>query len=737
MIGRTIIFCYINPMSQTTIKICDKIILISFYFLFIIVPLILTPWNYELFEYNKMMVVYGLTIIIMASWLVKMVSQKELKISRTPFDLPILAFLASQILSTIFSLDRHISLWGYYSRFHGGLLSTISYVFLYYAFVSNVSLSHLGNLIKVTLGTASLVAFYGILEHFGIDKNLWVQDVQNRVFSTLGQPNWLAAYVAVLIPITLGVGLQTIDDRKLRIDKKNLSSLSILIIIFAFYLVLLYTKSRSGLLGFWIANIIFWGIILFICHSERVKRVEESLSTVSRVKDPSTSVGMTLILLLISNLSFLLISFLIGGSGLGPLEKFSFPQLYQNLTRTSPTTPTSLKPSGLSALESGVTESGNIRKIVWQGAWDIFKNNPLFGTGVETFAFSYYKYRPVAHNQTSEWDFLYNKAHNEFLNYLATTGIVGFGSWMWFIFAYIWWVAKTFFKDNKINFLLIGLFAGWTSILITDFFGFSVVIVALLFFLIPAISFVLSEKEQTKAWLIFRLSFSRRVQIGFVSLIGLINLIGLISLLQIWRADTFFASGYKLNRAGQVTVAYEKLARALELNPNEPFYHDEFSYSLATLAQAAYEQKEATLSSIFSQQAVAESDSAIKAEPNNLNFYKTRTRVFYALSRLDPKYNTDALEAIYNAAKLAPTEPKIHYNLAILYGRMGQIDLAIKTLRETIKLKPDYRDPYFALALILKDQNNQEEAKQNLEFILKNLNPQDLEVKNKLEEWEK
>jgi putative inorganic carbon (hco3(-)) transporter len=60
-----------------------------------------------------------------------------------------------------------------------------------------------------------------------------------------------------------------------------------------------------------------------------------------------------------------------------------------------------------------------------KGAWELTKKYPLFGSGVETFAYSYYNVRPVEHNLVTEWDFLYNKAHNEFLNYAATTGFVG------------------------------------------------------------------------------------------------------------------------------------------------------------------------------------------------------------------------------------------------------------------------------------------------------------------------
>ncbi len=181
-------------------KLLNKIIASAFYSLFIIVPLILTPYNYELFEFNKMLTVYFLTIIISAAWISKMIIQKKILFSKTPFDIPLLLFLLSQILSTIFSLDRHTSVWGYYSRFHGGLLSTISYIILYYAFISNqISVK---KSLKVILSTAVIVSLYGIAEHFGIDKHVWVQDVQSRIFSTLGQPNWLAAYLIALVPLS-------------------------------------------------------------------------------------------------------------------------------------------------------------------------------------------------------------------------------------------------------------------------------------------------------------------------------------------------------------------------------------------------------------------------------------------------------------------------------------------------------------------------------------------------------
>ncbi|KKP99309.1 MAG: O-antigen polymerase, partial [Candidatus Levybacteria bacterium GW2011_GWB1_36_18] len=104
----------------------------------------------------------------------------------------------------------------------------------------------------------------------------------------------------------------------------------------------------------------------------------------------------------------------------------------------------------------GGTDSGKIRLIVWRGAIDVWKNNPIFGTGVETFAYAYYKYRPIEHNLTSEWNFLYNKAHNEYLNYLATTGVFGLLSYLSFIAFFLFIFLATIFKTkNKLSAVLL------------------------------------------------------------------------------------------------------------------------------------------------------------------------------------------------------------------------------------------------------------------------------------------
>src|ERR1700691_1782391 len=122
------------------ISYCNKIIEYSFYALFFLVPLVFAGNTSELFELNKMWLTFGLTVVVGTAWATKMVVEKKISVKRTQIDILLLSFLASQIISSIFSLDQHVSWWGYYSRFNGGLLSTICYMILYYALVTNLEI---------------------------------------------------------------------------------------------------------------------------------------------------------------------------------------------------------------------------------------------------------------------------------------------------------------------------------------------------------------------------------------------------------------------------------------------------------------------------------------------------------------------------------------------------------------------------------------------------------------------
>ena len=626
--------------------------------LFFLIPLVFYPKSSEVFEFNKIILLYSGTIGITSIWAIKMIVQKKIIFRRTILDIPLVIFLMSQAISTLVSIDPHTSIFGYYSRFNGGLLSTAAYCLLYWAFVSNISLREARKVICLALFSGLIVSIYGILEHTGrspscllinrqFNAACWVQDVQERVFATLGQPNWLAAYLVALSPLAWAQTLKT--------KRWLFYSLA-----FLFFATLLFTKSRSGLLGFVAADLVFWALIFWKHKKKYLKNF------------------------IILNSLFLILIVIFG---------IPWTTIQSNKAQEP-------------ALESGGTESGQIRKIVWRGAIDIWKAHPLFGTGVETFAYSYYQFRPQEHNLVSEWDFLYNKAHNEYLNYLATTGIIGLVAYLVLIVFSILQITnyqlpisnqfpnleiKKFIKllkTGKWKLENIALLAGYSSILVTNFFGFSVVPISLLFFLYPALAVAQDQKSKPKSPNLRNLSASQKAQIAIV--LGIL-LYALSLTLNYWRADFAYSEGKAASKNLEVQTAVIKLNEAIERSPAEALYHNELAETYGLIAAAFFEEKEATFSARYATAAIEESNTAFRLSPRNINIRKSRANLFSELSIIDETLLLESIKALEDIAKIAPTDAKVFYTLGSFYMRAGQNQKALESLQKALQLKPDYQ----------------------------------------------
>lgn len=739
-------------MASDFIARIDKLIRWSFYLLFALVPLIMWPDTYELFEFNKMWFVFGMSLLIAFLWGAKMVAQKRFEIRRTPLDIPIALFLVSQIISTIISIDPHVSIWGYYSRFNGGLLSTVSYIFLYYTFATNLtqtpnytdSQNQTHNpisykLLVITLMSGLAVTLWGLPSHFGfdptclvfrgaLDVSCWTDQFQPmiRIFSTLGQPNWMGTYLAALIPIALGFGFYNLKLKK----ESLIQPIMFLVLSFLFYIALLYTRSQSSFLGLALGLLIFFAVLIF----KNIKSLKGNFAKNNLAKYIVASVVI-----------LGLISFIVG-TPIESLNKFTTLSGLKNLTNKQSTPVTSLGTGKNGSLESsttiqlGGTESSKIRLIVWQGAIEIFKRYPLFGSGVETYAYAYYNVKPVAHNLTSEWDYLYNKAHNEYLNYLATTGAFGLLTYLSIIGVFFFYVFKQFSKQQSQSFpISCGIVSGYAAILVSNFFGFSVVVINLFLFLFPILLFDLEDKSLKHVFTIpnsaKRLNSQEKIappQTVIIVILGLVTLYYEFFLFNFWSADKKYALGNNLDRTSEYVQAYAPLTDAVRLLPFEDLYKDELSINMATLSLLLSEQKQATQAAQFGQQAKALSDAVISAHPNNVVFLKTRARVAFALSEIDPSYMDLAIETIEQARKLAPTDAKLVYNEGLFYNQKADQMRAIQYVNEAIKLKPNYLDAYYTLAQFYLQLSKKGDAKSfeyrqksraALEYILKNINP--------------
>lgn len=710
----------LSDQQHPSIKSFFQVAILFFFHLMVLtIPFAFTWLNEELFEFNKMILTYGFSIIIGALWISRMIHEQRVLIKKTIFDIPIFLFLISQILSTIFSIHPYTSIFGYYTRFHGGLLSTISYIILFYGFVNNVEKKQIDKFLISIFAAAIGVCLYTIPEHFGYSpscflisggKNFgvscWIQDVKFRIFGTFGQPNWLAAYLITLMPIAIA---------NLMAKAKNIYYLFFnTIFLFLSFATLIFTKSRSGLLGLVV------GLSYF------------ALST--------------LIFILIKNnrhqiKSIIIKGLIIFGSFLGLMAIFgtivtpSLSELLQKNNRSISAPAVQDQTQVANRLDVGGTESGEIRKIVWEGALKVWQRYPILGSGVETFAYSYYLDRPVQHNTVSEWDFIYNKAHNEFLNFLATTGILGLLSYLNLFIFFTFYLIKFLSKNResaKDYFFLNSLASGLIGLSVSNFFGFSTVMVSILMFLFFAILAIYhsdqNESEQTSA----ATSLNSSALIS-ISLVWLVAIYLLFIIVNMWRADATYKIGKDLMQQNQLVEASKFLEKAIRQSPSEPTFYDALSTNYSQLANALLVSGQATLAGQVADRSVEISQKTIKLNPRHLNFYRNQARVYIYLSEIDPKYLNKALEALDNAQILAPTDAKIMYNRALIVQQQGDANLAKDLLIKTIEMKPNYDAARDKLAGIFEAEGQTDLAKEQYEFILKFITPENQIIKQKIQ----
>ena len=219
----------------------------------IALPSIFSIENADVFAMPKTVVAIGLaavlTPLLAVRWLAASWTLDDLR--RKPLVWAIVAFVTLNLLAAAFAIDRHHALFGEKLQFQG-LATTLAYVvFLLAAWTSVGTSGRRTALLWAVAVAAAVAAVYAVVQRLAIDP-IWDILIEGRVFSTFGQPNWLAAFFVTAIPLTVALAA----------GRHLVVQVLIAALAVAEIAALAFTLSRGGFLGAVVAALVMAGALL-------------------------------------------------------------------------------------------------------------------------------------------------------------------------------------------------------------------------------------------------------------------------------------------------------------------------------------------------------------------------------------------------------------------------------------------------------------------------------------------
>jgi tetratricopeptide (TPR) repeat protein len=183
----------------------------------LLLPVYFNVYSSRVFEPDKVALLRSLALLILVAWIVKLVDEGRLgadigrmgasalsKLLRTPLVAPALGLALVYLVSTVFSITPRASLFGSYQRMQG-FYTTLSYLVIFASIAANLRRrEQVERIITLAILASLPVSLYGILQRFHLDPISWDGDVSRRISANLGNSIFLAAYLVMVFPLTLG-----------------------------------------------------------------------------------------------------------------------------------------------------------------------------------------------------------------------------------------------------------------------------------------------------------------------------------------------------------------------------------------------------------------------------------------------------------------------------------------------------------------------------------------------------
>ncbi len=415
--------------------------------------------TYNIFELSKLVVFKSLVWLLLFLTVAKICLFPPRncfnwlkKYSLIPF-----IFIVGLGITLFFSINQTQSFFGSYNR-QAGYLSFLFY-FLWFVLVtfnilvidkpddkeeSNSSLENKINRILLTATFSGfLVAVYGILQIVGIDFLVWPEDplLTRRALSTLGQPNFLASWLLLVIPLSAYFIFKY---------KQKLLKFFFSLIFLAQLVCLFFTSSRGGLVALVLTIFLYIFYLIFFVRLKTAKKIGISIGFLSLIA-----------------ISLLGLNFFLPG-----------------------------RVSGLFNMSIG---SQAARINFFQAATDAIIKKPFFGYGLENGGEVFIRYYQSDWGVFGDVSSSTDKAHNLILDIILTTGY-----WGLICFSLLYYFFFRLAYENIINKKMraqsLVLALGGAAYLLSLMFSFPIVSGEIYFWLflglLIAINFKSNKKEE-------------------------------------------------------------------------------------------------------------------------------------------------------------------------------------------------------------------------------------------------
>ncbi|MCL4265665.1 MAG: O-antigen ligase family protein [Anaerolineae bacterium] len=170
---------------------------------------------------------------------------------RPPWLIPVLIVAGVLVVATLTAVDPRLSWWGSYERGQGSL-TQLSYLLLFGLVAVHLrSMAQAWRLLTALVLTAIPLTLLAFAQAAGWQPlPLWT-DARSAVYATLGRANFLAAYLVILLPLTLALGIHL---------RHRWAQMVIAVLLLAELLVIGLTWARTA----WLAAVVSLGLFALL-----------------------------------------------------------------------------------------------------------------------------------------------------------------------------------------------------------------------------------------------------------------------------------------------------------------------------------------------------------------------------------------------------------------------------------------------------------------------------------------